>query len=358
VVEAALMSTAAMRTASRWKMPLAISVLLMVLLALVLSGQWPELHSKLSSSPKGLLGIAPNEIERIEIRSGADRVALRRQPGGWTIEGVDGAAPAELVSHIDMALKFLKVSEPSREIPGGELAADSFAAFGLDPPSEVVVLVPRSAVPTTVNFGTTNPAGTSHYVRLGGAPTVYLMQRHVREEWGLVFDMARRLQGKAGSAAANRSTDLLLPVSMAQVWAIEIVASGKLTRFERDAAGTWFRHIGQHSHMAGGDVHVADPAQAAIIDGAFRVFDAAVTEARVAAGDAPHLVQYGLALPTLIALFYARDSSTPLARLEFGAPADKLDRYARLAPDGAVITVAEFEPRRLIQLLKAVGAGS
>jgi Domain of unknown function (DUF4340) len=358
VVEAALTGTAAMRMASRWKMPLAVTVLLMVLLALVLSGQWPELHSKLSSSPKGLLGIAPNEIERVEIRSGADRVALRRQPGGWTIEGEDGAAPAELVSHVGTALKFLKVSEPSREISAGELAAESFAAFGLDPPSEVVVLETHSAVPTMVNFGTTNPAGTSHYVRLAGAPTVYLMQRHVREEWRLVFDMARRLQGKAGSAVANRGADLLLPVSMAQVWAVEIVASGKLTRFERDGAGTWFRHVGQHTHMANGDIHVADPAQAAIIDGAFRAFDAAGTEARVASGEAPHLVQYGLALPTLIALFYARDSSTPLARLEFGAPADKLERYARLAPDGAIVTVAEFEPRRLIELLKAVGAGS
>ena len=57
-------------------------------------------------------------------------------------------------------------------------------------------------------------------------------------------------------------------------------------------------------------------------------------------------------------LFFARDSSTPLARLEFGAAADSLDRYARLAPDGAVVTVAEFEVRRLTELLRAVGAGS
>lgn len=347
-----------MRVAARWKMPLAGAVLLVVLVALVLSGQWPGPHSKLSSSPKGLLGMAPNEIERVDIRVGADRVALRRLPGGWTIDGVDAAAPAELVSHIGTALKFLQVSEPSREIPAGELAAESFAAFGLDPPSEVAVLETHSATPTAVSFGTTNPAGTSHYVRLGGAPTVYLMPRHVAEEWRLVFDMARRLQGKAGSAVAGRSADLLLPVSMVQVWAIEIVASGRLTRFERDAAGTWFRHLGQHSHSAGGDVHVADSVQAAIIDTAFRAFDATVTEARVASGDAPHLVQYGLALPTLIVLFYARDSSTPLTRLEFGAPVDKLDRYARLAPGGAVVTVAEFEPRRLIELLRAVGAGS
>ncbi len=162
------------------------------------------------------------------------------------------------------------------------------------------------------------------------------MPRHVTEEWRLVFDMARRIQGKTSSAIASRGADLLLPVSMAQVWAVEIVARGKLTRFERDAAGTWFRHIDQHTHAAGGDVHVADPIQAPIIDAAFRGFDAAVAEARVAPADAPHLAQYGLALPTLIVLFYARDSSTPLARLEFGTLADRLDRYARLAPDGAV----------------------
>src|SRR5258708_17075756 len=115
----------------------------------------------------------------------------------------------------------------------------------------------------------------------------------------------------AGSAASNRGADLLLPVSMAQVWAVEIVAGGKLTRFERDAAGTWFRHVGQHAHMPGGDVHVADPAHAAMIDGAFRAFHATVTEARGAHGGTPQLSPYRLPLPTLIELFYLRDSSIP-----------------------------------------------
>jgi hypothetical protein len=356
VVEAAL--TTAARGATAWKAPIAIVVLLVLLLALALSGQWPGVHGKLSSSAKGLVAIAPHEIEHVDIRAGTERAAMRRQPGGWSIDGIEGTVPAELGSHLDTALKFLEVSEPSREIAAGELAAENFAAFGLDPPSEVAVLETGAAAVTTVNFGTENPAGTSHYVRLGGAPTVYLMPRHVTDEWRLVFDMARRLQGKVGSASASRGADLLLPVSMAQVWAVEIVAGGKLTRFERDAAGTWFKHIGQHTHAAGGDVHVADPAQAAIIDDAFRGFNVATAETRVAPGGARGLAQYGLALPTLIVLFYVRDSSTPVARLEFGTPADRLDRYARLAPDGAVITVAEFEPRRLTELLKAVGGGS
>ena len=343
-------------TSARWTTPAAIAVLIGCLLVLVISGEWPELRKKLAFAPKGLVATLPGQISRIEIRGGADSVALRRQAGGWTIDGA--SASAEFASHVETALKFANVSEPTSAIPGAELAADSFAAFGLDPPQDVVVLEGGDAVVATLNLGAPNPAGTSHYVRVGGAPTVYLMPRHVAEEWHLVFDMARRLKGKAGTTTASRGADLLLPVSMAQVWAIEIVAGGKLTRFERDGAGAWFRHLGQHSHAAGANVHVADPAQAPIIDTAFRAFDAAVAEARIAPGDAAHLAQYGLAQPTLIVLFYARDSSTPLARLEFGASADKLDRYARLAPNGAVITVAEFEPKRLTELLRAVGAGS
>ena len=41
-----------------------------------------------------------------------------------------------------------------------------------------------------------------------------------------------------------------------------------------------------------------------------------------------------------------RAARVPLARLELGAVADSFDRYARLAPDGDVVTVAEFEVQR------------
>jgi hypothetical protein len=209
-----------------------------------------------------------------------------------------------------------------------------------------------------VNVGALNPANTSHYVRVSGRPAVYLMPRHVGEEWRVTFDMTRRLRGPADADAASRGKSLLLPVSMAQVWALEIVFAGKLTRFERDAGGNWFRHLGQHNHAAGRVVHVADPEQARIIDAALRAFDTAAVEMRIGAADPSQLPRYGLNLPSLIVLVFARDAPAPLARLEFGASADSLDRYARLAPDGAVVTVAEFEMRRLTELLRAVGAGS
>jgi hypothetical protein len=358
VVEAPVTSAAIKRGVARWGTSFAAVVLLALLAALAITGQWPELRSKVAFASKGLVAVAPAAIHRVEIRNGSDSVALHRQAGGWSIDGTQSAVPAELAARLDTALRLVHVSEPAREIPASELTAGSFAEFGLDPPAHVATLEAGTGLIATVNFGALNPAGTSHYVRLGGAPTVYLLPRHVGAEWQMVSDMAARLRAPPDSAVASRGASLLLPVSVAQIWAIEIVFAGKLTRFERDGGGTWFRHTGEHSHAAGGDVHVADPAQARIIETAFDAFDATAVESRIASADPAQLARYGLALPTLMVLFYARDSSTPLARLEFGGTADSLDRYARLAPDGAVVTVAEFEVRRLTELLRIVGAGS
>jgi len=210
-----------------------------------------------------------------------------------------------------------------------------------------------------VNFGVLNPVGTSQYVRIGGSPTVYLMPRHVGSEWQVAGDMARRLRAQAEPTVAQRGRSLFLPVSMAQIWAVEIVAAGKLTRFERDSAGNWFRHTGQHSHSANANAHLADPAQARLIAAALESLDAAAVETRVGrAAGADQLAKFGLSYPPMIVLLYARDNSTEVARVEFGGTPDSLDRYARLAPDGEVVTIAEFEIKRLTDLLKAVGAGS
>lgn len=348
---------AAARGAARWLSPLLAAPLLALLVVLVASGQWPALRSKVAFAPNGLVTIAPSDVRRVEIRSGGDGVSLLRHAGGWSVEGMDSAVPAELGAHLETALRLVHVSEPAREIPASDLSAASFAAFGLDPPVTVAVIEAGDGAAASVNFGALNPASTSHYVRLAGRPAVELMPRHVAEEWRVTFDMARRLRG-ADATTASRGRSLLLPVSMTRVWALEIVFAGKLTRFERDAEGNWFRHLGGHNHAAGNVVHVADPAQARVIDAALRAFDSTAAETRLGPADPAQLARYGLNLPSLILLVFARDSPAPLARLEFGAPSDSLDRYARLAPDGPVVTVAEFEMRRLTELLRAVGAGS
>jgi len=341
---------------------LAAALLVALLAALVVSGRSPEFRGLVQFSPnKGLIATDPADVMRVEIRSGRDNVSLRRETNGWTIDGPRGAVvlPAEAATHIELGLRFLHVSEPTREIPANELTTASFAAFGLDPPASVVTLGNPGGTVATANFGVLNPAGTSEYLRLAGVPTIYLMPRHVGNEWQVASDMVHRLPGQIESAATSAGANLLVPVSLAQVWAAEIVFAGKLTRFERDSAGIWFRHTGQHSHAGNVNVHVADPAQARLIAAALEAFDETAIETHVArSADAAALGRFGLALPPVIVMLYARDSSTPLARLELGANADSFTRYARLAPDGEVVTVAEFEVGRLTELLKAVGAGS
>jgi len=341
--------------------PLAAGILVALLVALVISGHRPEFRGLLHYSPNGLIAVAPSDVTRVEIRAGRDIVALHREAGGWAMESEGGTAtvPAEVASHIDVGLRFLHVSAPLRDIPASEISAASFVEYGLDPPASVVAIETNGGAAATVNFGALNPVGTSQYVRIGGSPTVYLMSRHVGSEWQVAGDMARRLRAQAEPAAANRGHSLFLPVSMAQVWAVEIVAGGKLTRFERDSAGDWFRHTGQHSHTANANAHLADPAQARIIAVALEALDTAAVETRVGrAADAGQLAKFGLSFPPVIVLLYARDNSTEMTRIEFGGAADSLDRYARLAPGGEVVTVAEFEVKRLTDLLKAVGAGS
>jgi len=345
--------------AMRLVAPLAAALLIVLLAAITISGHWPELQQVVRFAGKGLVASAPSDITQVEIRVGQESIGFRRGTTGWTIDGMTEAVPAELASHIDIGLRFLHVSEPAREIAPAELTPASFAEFGLDPPASVVTVGTAQGAVATVNFGVLNPVGTSQYVRISGSPTVYLMPRHVGGEWQVAGDMARRLRAQAEPAVAHRGRSLFLPVSMAQVWAVEIVAAGKLTRFERDSAGDWFRHTGQHSHTANANAHVADPAQARVIASALESLDATAIETRVGrAANAGQLAKFGLSFPPVIVLLYARDNSTEVARVEFGGASDSLDRYARLAPDGEVVTVAEFEVKRLTDLLKAVGAGS
>jgi hypothetical protein len=370
VVETALMPSAQPSAGaspskrSGMLLPAGLAALLLIALvaALMISGHGPESRGLVQFTPdKGLVASSAADVTRVEIRSGRESIALRRETDGWTINGAGGpvALPSDIAAHVDLGLRFMHVTEPTREIAAKELTAANFAEFGLDPPASVVVLSRAGGTVATASFGALNPAGVAQYVRLAGAGTVYLMPRHVGTEWQLAGDMVRRLQGQAERATANSGTSLLLPMSMAQVWAVEIVYAGKLTRFERDSAGSWFRHTGQHSHTSGAKAHVADPAQARLIAAALEAFDETIVESRAApAHGEAELTGFGLALPPIIVLLYARDSSIPLARLELGTAAGSFGRYARLAPNGDVVTIAEFEVQRLTELLKAVGAGT
>jgi hypothetical protein len=342
------------------------TLMVALIAALALIGPPPGLP-QLHFEARGIVQEQPAAIDRVEIRTGRDSVAFRRvRPGSWIFDRPEGSnVPSELASHLDNALQFMHVSEPARSLEPADYAGARFTEFGLDPPAYVVSLEKADRSVVVADFGTLNPTSTSQYVRLVGQPTLYLMPRHVGAEWELTADMAKRFSppdGSGGEATAGikRSAGLLLPVSIDRIWAIEIAFKGKLHRLERDSAGNWLLHLGQHTHSENTAAHVADPDQARIIATALAVLDQTQIEGLVARHpDSSELEHSGLGRPMLIALIYQRDNSSPLARIEIGNVAeDGFGRYARVAGSGDVVTIAAYEADRLIDLLKTIGAAS
>jgi hypothetical protein len=358
----------ALTRATRSYATLAAGALMVALIAaLALIGPPPGLP-QLHFEARGIVQEQPPAIDRVEIRTGRDSVAFRRvRSGSWIFDRPEGSSiPSELASHLDNALQFMHVSEPARSLEPADYAGARFTEFGLDPPSYVVSLEKADRSVVVADFGTLNPASTSQYVRLVGQPTLYLMPRHVGAEWELTADMAKRLSppdaesGGEATAGVKRSAGLLLPVSIDRIWAVEIAFKGKLHRLERDDAGDWLLHVGQHTHSGHTAAHVADPGQARIIATALAALDQTQIEGLVARHpDSSQLEHSGLGRPMMIALVYQRDNSSPLARIEIGNMAeDGFGRYARIAGSGDVVTIAAYEAERLIDLLKTIGSDS
>jgi hypothetical protein len=354
--------------ATRGHVVLAIAVLMFALIAgLALTGKRPGL-SELRFEGHGIISTSPSAIVRAEIRMGKNRIAFGRSKlGSWGLARANGEEiPGAVASHLDAALQFMHVSEPTRTLDPSDFQGESFADFGLSPPAFLVLLTEANQTTTVTDFGTLNPTGTSQYARIVGQSKLYLMARHVGAEWQLTADIAKRAlpMGNEGNgeatAAARYSAKLLLPVSLEQIWAIEVAFEGKLHRLERDGNGNWFLHVGQHTHSGNSPAHVADPTQARVIANALEAFDQTQIESLVMHHAGPEQIeQCGLSRPVIIALVYARDSSSPLARIEIGnAAADAFGRYVRLAATGDVVTIAAYESARLIELLKAIGAVS
>jgi hypothetical protein len=348
-----------MRNVALWA---AGALMIALLAALALSGRSSGLPP-LSFTPQGIVAATPSTITAAEIGTGGERIGFRRtQDGAWSFERSNTPIPKELASHLDLALHFMHVSEPARSLDPSDYQTANFVEFGLDPPAYLVSLEQPDGSVIVADFGTLNPSGTSQYVRLVGLPTVYLIPRHVGTEWEVTADMARRIlppEAGSGDENAKRLTALLLPASIDRIWAIEIVIQGKLYRLERDGAGNWLLHTGQHAHAGNSDVHTADPDKARIIATALAALNQTQIETVVAKHPSEaELERYGLSRPEVIALMYARDSASPLVRLAIGnVSGDGFSRYARLA-GGDVVTIAAYTATNMVQLLKAVGAPS
>src|SRR5262249_843673 len=133
-----------------------------------------------------------------------------------------------------------------------------------------------------------------------------------------------------------------------------------LHRFERDPAGLWFHHVGQHVHTSGGFVHHADLALAASIETELARLDGlpiAHIIARHADTAAPG--RAGLHPPRAIVLLYSRAGVGPVARLELGnAAADGANLYARVRESDLMATIPDDAARRIDRLIELAGGPS
>jgi Domain of unknown function (DUF4340) len=314
---------------------------------IAVTGRWPTDAPRTHLETGGVLSSSVDRITRIEFSAGEHRAVFIREPqGGWGADRVPVRRAA--AGHIDIAVRLLTISAPSRVLSAREYSPDQLAEYGLDPPRFILAVTEAGGNIARVAFGADTPAQNMQYVRVLGRPELYLLPRDVGEEWQLAFDMA------------DRAANLLLPVSIAQVWAIEIVNRGALYRFERDPDGLWFHHVNDHVHLPGGIVHRADPKLASLIEAELAGLDGLpITRIVARQPDAGELDSFGLEHAATIVLLYSRDSAGPVGRIELGnAVAEGGDRYARIQQSGAVVIVPDDAAQRLATLLQLAGTPS
>jgi Domain of unknown function (DUF4340) len=313
--------------------------------AIVVTGRWPSDAPRTRLEAGGILPVPAERIADVEYSAGEQPTRFSRAGReGWVVD--EAATSSAAAGHIDIALRLLATSTPRRALAAGEYDPGQLAAYGLEPPHCVLAITEKGGSIVRFEFGEITPARNAQYVRIAGRPELYLLPRDVGAEWDLARDMGKR-------------TGKLLPVSIAQVWAIEIVSQGTLYRFERDVDGLWFHHVGQHVHTPGGFVHHADPRLAPLIEAELAGLDRLPITRMVAEHpDDATRERYGLEHPGAILLLYSRDSAGPVARVELGEGADDAGSYARIRESDALVVAPADATAHLAALLELAGSPS
>jgi hypothetical protein len=163
---------------------------LVYLIVMVVSGAMPVQRQLVRFEPKGVLKMAPEQIARVEISRGTQRLTLLRTGDRqWTT--VDGTDIGPAGSRVSMAVQMMSTSGPIREIAAAELAGVDTTPFGLDPAQLVATLYNDGGESVlTVRFGARNPEEYLQYMRLDGDARLYLMSRFVGEEWSQAMSAA------------------------------------------------------------------------------------------------------------------------------------------------------------------------
>ena len=169
------------------------------LVALALTGNVPQLGSFVPFEPAGVMARPPEEITRIELRSGQETVVFTRAGEGWRT----GDAPLSdsAAAHVTKALRFLHVSKPNATLEGDAFDATALASMGLDMPRAEVTAFAGHQPVLTIAFGGLNPSATGQYARIEGQSGLLLLPLHVGREW----EMLTRAVPKHLAADQNRS---------------------------------------------------------------------------------------------------------------------------------------------------------
>ena len=170
----------------------------------------------------------------------------------------------------------------------------------------------------------------------------------VLEHTDLVGQKPRR-HGHVSSAVR-----MLLPVTVDQLGAIEVVHAGTLHRFERDAAGVWFYHVhGVGTGSDGPHSHDVDASLAARIEHAFAAFGRTRIERRLTLKT--QAKDYGVTTPEMLILVYRPHDMQPLAQYAVGdiAP-DTLSRYVLVVGSAILVTIPNYQINNVLALIEAV----
>jgi hypothetical protein len=144
--------------------------------------------------------------------------------------------------------------------------------------------------------------------------------------------------------------NLLLPVPVGELDALELGHAGTLHRFERDASGEWFYH-GAHDASEAAHAHHSDPVAAQRIAAAFAALGRARIERRLPYDRGSR--QYGIAPPQMILLVYKSGHEEPLAQYAIGDVApDTFSRYVQRDGSAEVVTIPNYQVENLLALLK------
>ncbi len=124
-----------------------------------------------------LYSLAPEQINRIEIQEGQNKLELIREPSGvWKVmpqEGESFTADPVKVSEI---LNFSSKPQ-ARKV---EIFQPQWATFGLEPPQKNLVFETSSHPPVkkTLHVGRKSPVGWDVYLRVAGEKSLYLIPQY------------------------------------------------------------------------------------------------------------------------------------------------------------------------------------